>query len=78
MRWRQNSESWVQLWEDAAKEHGGCTVESESILHDRQVGGAKEKDNSWGQLDRSKIIGLREEGFRWMVWWTKVEFQESY
>ena len=73
MRWRHNSESWAQLWENAAREQGGCTVKSESILQDRQ---AKEKENSWGQLDRSKIIGLREEGFRWMVWWTEVEFQE--
>lgn len=75
MRWRHNSESWAQLWEDAAREHGGCTVKSHSVLDESQMNVTQLKDTSWAKLDRSKIIGWMAEGFRWMIWWTEVEIQ---
>ena len=79
MRWRHNSESWAELWEEAAREHGGCKVLSKSRLEERQLDTPSSEDrglstNGEAQGRRSKIIGQMEEGFRWMVWWTEVEF----
>jgi hypothetical protein len=80
VRWRHNEESWARMWEEVAREFGGCEVESHSVLEVRQVGIRKSNDADLRQMDRSSlmgsnVIGLMEEGFRWMVWWTEVKFQ---
>ena len=78
VRWRHNGESWARMWEEVARGFGGCEVESHSVLEERQVGVRESNDDDLIQMDRSNVIGLMEEGFRWMVWWTEVKFQARY
>lgn len=80
MRWRHNSESWAKLWEEAANEYDGCVVKSNSTLKERQMSKQSSEDqgkttNGKAGAERSEVIGQYEEGFRWMVWWTEVEFR---
>jgi SAM-dependent methyltransferase len=82
LRWRHNSESWAELWGEAAREFGGCRVEAHSRLSEREIlsraardGSEKEGNGSVSQ-ERREVIGHYEDGFRWMVWWTWVEFED--
>ena len=84
-RWRHNAESWREMWEEAARVHGGCKVEVESVLHDGaeaikgrvQEGGSGAGAVAAEDGEPSKVIGLQEEGFRWCVFWIWVEFETA-
>ena len=78
-RWRHNAESWREMWEEAAKVHGGCKVTVESVLHDgaEALKGRVQKDGEGEDSEPSKVIGLQEEGFRWCVFWVWVEFETT-
>jgi SAM-dependent methyltransferase len=80
LRWRHSGESWAELWEEAAREFGGCRVEAHSKLSERKINRAARSDpdqegNGSVSQERSEAIGYYEKGFRWMVFWTWVEFE---
>lgn len=78
MRWRHSGESWSDLWEDAAKEFVGCKVEVHSRLEEREMSRKAKSDVERGEAvqEKNKIVGHYEEGFRWMVFWTWVRFED--
>ena len=68
-RYRNNLASWTELWEAAAKDASDCNVDVTMDLRGRDISSSIDSEE-----DRQKMIGYREEGFRWAVWSVWVTF----
>lgn len=71
-RFRHNKESWSKMWNEICNEPEWRDrvkgLETKSMLEERPMGPER-------TLDKPKVIGSMEEGFRWHVWHVWVEFR---